>query len=70
MVLHEELLLVGQMVVNTTLAEHGKDPVVIAQENVAKLLLAAELFELFRLNFLSVFVDEPEESRETLELIN
>lgn len=72
MVLHVELFLVGQMVINTTLAENGKHTIVIAKEYVAKLLFSLFLLavELFRVNFFPVFVDEPKEGRKTFKLIN
>lgn len=56
--LHIELVLVTQMIVNASLTKHWIDAIVLSQENVAELFFALLRFDFLRENFLSVLVDE------------
>lgn len=70
MMLHVKLVLISQMIVNAALAEHGKHTIVLPQENIAKLLLSRELFQLFRFNFFTEFVNKTVKLKSAVVLLS
>jgi hypothetical protein len=58
MMFHVKLLFVAQMIIHTALAEHRKDSIMLAEENISELFLAFEFSKLFRENLLTDFVHE------------
>lgn len=55
---HVKLLLFGEVLVDASFAKDWIHAMVVANENVAELFLSVKFFVLFRLNFVSVLVNE------------
>jgi hypothetical protein len=66
-VFHVKLVLVGEMLINASLSKHRIHAMMVAEENIAELLLAVELFVLLRQRFFAVFVHKAgDEFRQTV----
>jgi hypothetical protein len=56
--LHVKLVLVGEVLVDASLAKHRVNFIVLAEENVAENFLAVELLALLGEDFFAVLVDK------------